>query len=185
MNAITDYHWNINLFLCMYLMGKMKVTFPKQVYIANVTMVYGTTLPPWKISFNISHLAYIWGLQSGISWKLLISPNFSTVIISDSTTHIKLNVILLRKGSYTVPREMQSRFFFGQILKNTSLVSFLIPGKKTRWESFCCCFVLIWHKCSISPVNRFTDEREQNFAIISMQKYIQWGIPSRNKGLEG
>lgn len=166
----------------MYLIWKLKVTFPKQVYIANVTIVYGTTLPPWKISFNISHLAYIWGLQSGISRKLLISPNFSTVIISDSTIHTKLNVILLRKGSYTVPRETQSRFF-GEILKNISLVPFLIPGKKTRWESFCCCFVLIWCKCSISLVNRFTDEREQNFAIISMQKYIQWGIPSRNNSL--
>lgn len=180
MNAITDYHWNINLFLCMYLLGKMKVTFPKQVYMANVTMVYGTTLPPWKISFNISHLAYIWGLQSGISLEAFQQLSSQT----PPSTQNWMSFFSGRVATLCLERR-RADFFFGQILKNISLVSFLIPGKKTRWESFCCCFVLIWHKCSISLVNRFTDEREQNFAIISMQKYIQWGIPSRNKGLEG
>ena len=105
------------------------------------------------------------------SQKLLISLNFSTVTSSDSTVYTTRSVTLLRMESYIVPGETQSRFFFSSLLplKNISLVSFFIPGKKTRWESFCCCFVLIWCKCGISLINRFSDEREQTMAIISMQ----------------
>lgn len=43
----------------MYLMVKMKMTIPKQAYIANLTTAYDTTLPPWKILFTTFHLAYI------------------------------------------------------------------------------------------------------------------------------
>lgn len=57
---------------------------------------------------------------------------------------------------------------------------FQIPKKKTRWEFFCC-FFLIWCERGISLISESTSDREQNMAITSAQKYKLWRIPVRKK----
>lgn len=83
-------------------------------------------------------------LQLGVAkWNLLInhliSPNLSTVMVSDYTIYTKLSVILHRTNNNIVPRETQCRFFCQLILtllKISHWCHFFFLGRKPGGNPF-------------------------------------------------
>ena len=61
----------------------------------------------------------------------MISPNLSTVVISDYTIYTKLSVILPRTNNNIVPKETQIRFFCQLIL---TFEKYLIGVISFSWE---------------------------------------------------
>lgn len=136
-------------------------------------MMLFTIFHLWKMLFTIFHLAYLRELQSEMCLEASNFPQtYQELWFQTPPSTQNWRPFFLGQVATLCPERHRANFLVSSLfpLKNISLVLFLIPEKKTRWEFFCCCFFLIWCECGISLINEFTSEREQNIAIISMHK---------------
>lgn len=140
---------------------------------ANLTLIYGTTLLPLKISFTLFHLAYVWGMQSEICLEASNFPQPFQELWFQTPPSPQNPVSFFWGQSTALCLARHTADFFCQLI--TALEKYLMSVVPNSWEEnqvgiFCCCFFLIWCECGISLIGKFTSEREQNMAIIGMQK---------------